>query len=520
MQTASARSRPCGLNSTIYGQKGFKFPFFVNTFSLQKNISNMKTWVKNTLQFCWLAACAFGSSNALLAQKTTVKQPQWQKLYIVPDKRHITRGDGKPFFWLGDTAWELFHRLNREEADYYLKNRADKGFTVIQAVILAELGGLTQPNQYGQLPLIENDPTKPNEAYFQHVDYVVNKAASLGLTVGLLPTWGDKFNKKWGQDPEIFTVANARIYGEYVGKRYKGKPIIWILGGDRNPETDTQAAIVQAMAEGVKAGCANTQLMTYHPTGQGNSAAFFHKDAWLNINMAQSGHGARDGKNYIYQRQNYALFPVKPTLDGEPRYEDLPIGLQNTNNDYFTAHDVRQAAWWAVLSGACGHTYGNNNVWQFFDPSRNPAIINARTHWRRALDYPGAFEMGFMRQLFEAHPWPKLIPNQGIIANENPQDGGYQMSAVADDSTFAVAYSPKGKPLKMNLSFLASKTNQLVAYWYNPRDGVSTKIGDFKPEGTVEFKPQTTSATTDWTLVIDDASQPWAGFGLKKVAKN
>jgi hypothetical protein len=25
---------------------------------------------------------------------------------------------------LGDTAWELFHRLNREEAQYYLSNRA------------------------------------------------------------------------------------------------------------------------------------------------------------------------------------------------------------------------------------------------------------------------------------------------------------------------------------------------------------------------------------------------------------
>ncbi|TAG23166.1 MAG: DUF4038 domain-containing protein [Cytophagia bacterium] len=434
---------------------------------------------------------------------------------MVPDKRFVMRGDGKPFFWLGDTAWELIHRLNREEADYYLKNRADKGFTVIQTVILAELDGLTQPNPYGHLPLANNDPTQPNEAYFQHVDYVVNKAASLGLVVGLLPTWGDKFNKKWGKDPEIFTPANARTYGEYVGKRYKGKPVIWILGGDRSPETDTQAAIVQAMAEGVKIGNGGTQLMTYHPTGGGNSAAFFHKDKWLSINMVQSGHGARDSKNYIYQRQNYALFPVKPTLDGEPRYEDLPVGLSNTNNDYFTAHDVRQAAWWAVLAGACGHTYGNHNIWQFFEPSRG-GVMYARTYWRRALDYPGAFEMGFMRRLFEAHPWQKLIPNQEVILNENPQDGGYQMAAVADDSTFLVAYTPKGKSLKIDLSRLASKTNQLVAYWYNPRDGFSTKIGEFKPEGSVEFKPTIVSATTDWTLVIDDASQLWAGFGLKK----
>ena len=451
----------------------------------------------------------------IFAQKPASKQPQWQKLYIVPDKRHITRGDGKPFFWLGDTAWELFHRLNREEADYYLKNRADKGFTVIQTVILAELNGLTQPNQYGQLPLLGNDPTKPNEAYFQHVDYVVNKAASLGLVVGLLPTWGDKFNKKWGVGPEIFTPENARIYGEYVGKRYKGKAVVWILGGDRNPETEAHYAIVRALAEGVRAGSANTQLMTYHPVGPGNSAAFFHKENWLNINMAQSGHAERDLKNYIFQRQNYALFPVKPTLDGEPRYEDIPVNFK-AENDYFTAHDVRQAAWWAVLSGACGHTYGNNNVWQFFDATRNPPILAARTNWRRALDQEGAFQVGFMKKLMEAHPWPKLVPNQAVILNENPQNADYQMAAVAEDSTFSIIYTPKGKTLSVDLARLASKTNQLLVYWYNPRDGVSTKIGDFKPEGKAEFKAPISSASTDWVLVLDDASQTWAGFGMKK----
>ena len=87
--------------------------------------------------------------------------------------------DGKPFFWMGDTAWELFHRLNREEATKYLKNRADNGFTVIQAVVLAELDGLHEPNAYGEIPLENDDPTKPREAYFQHVDFIIRKAAEL-----------------------------------------------------------------------------------------------------------------------------------------------------------------------------------------------------------------------------------------------------------------------------------------------------------------------------------------------------
>src|SRR5678815_2392146 len=112
------------------------------------------------------------------------------RLKVSENRRYLQYEDGRPFFYLGDTAWELFHRLNREEATQYLTNRAQKGFTVIQAVVLAQLGGLTVPNPYGDLPLVEKDPARPVEAYFQHVDFIVNKAEELGLFVGMLPTWG------------------------------------------------------------------------------------------------------------------------------------------------------------------------------------------------------------------------------------------------------------------------------------------------------------------------------------------
>jgi hypothetical protein len=133
-------------------------------------------------------------------------------LRISPNRRFIVRDDGTPFFYLGDTAWELFHRLTMAEAELYLRDRAAKGFTVIQAVALAELDGLRTPNMRGDLPLINDDPTRPNEAYFAHVDAVVDLAASLGLHIGMLPTWGDKWNQKWGVGPEIFTPERARLW--------------------------------------------------------------------------------------------------------------------------------------------------------------------------------------------------------------------------------------------------------------------------------------------------------------------
>src|SRR6185369_16462093 len=115
---------------------------------------------------------------------------------------------------------------NRADTQTYLDDRASKGFNVIQAVILAEFSGLTEPNADGELPLLDKtDPTKPNDKYFQHVDWAVDQMAKRGMYCAMLPTWGSNVNQKWGQGPEIFTPQNARVYGEYLGKRYKDKPI-------------------------------------------------------------------------------------------------------------------------------------------------------------------------------------------------------------------------------------------------------------------------------------------------------
>ncbi len=153
----------------------------------------------------------------------TFAQSPLPRLKVSSDKRFLVTADGKPFFWLGDTAWELFHRLNREDAEKYLKNRAERRFTVMQAVVLAELDGLDDPNAYGERPLVDNDPARPNEAYFAHVDWIVKRANALGIYVGMLPTWGDKWNKKWGVGPEIFTVANAEAYGAVAGATLQGR---------------------------------------------------------------------------------------------------------------------------------------------------------------------------------------------------------------------------------------------------------------------------------------------------------
>ncbi len=76
-----------------------------------------------------------------------------RRIRVSPSGRYLEREDGPALLYLGDTAWGLFHRLTRDEAERYLTDRARKGFTVVQAVVLAELDGLSVANANGDLPL-------------------------------------------------------------------------------------------------------------------------------------------------------------------------------------------------------------------------------------------------------------------------------------------------------------------------------------------------------------------------------
>ncbi|MBX3747814.1 MAG: glycoside hydrolase family 140 protein [Verrucomicrobiae bacterium] len=444
---------------------------------------------------------------------------------VGPSQRFLETTDGKPFFWLGDTAWELFHRLTREEADEYLRNRAAKGFTVIQAVALAELDGLNTPNAYGHRPLVGNDPGRPDvkdgpeNDYWDHVDWIVDRAGDLGLRIGFLPTWGDKWQAvRGGTGPVVFRPGNARAYGEWLGRRYGGRAVIWILGGDRNIESEEDRRIIDAMARGLRAGDGGRNLMTFHPRGPGRSSDYFHQVDWLDFNMHQSSHGGRDHDNGWFTAADHALKPAKPTLDGEPRYEQIPVGfyMQGPSRALrFDDYDVRQAAYWSMLAGACGHTYGHNSVWQMWVPGRD-AVIHADVPWREALDHPGAFQMGHLRRLFESRHFTHLVPDPDLVVDGPRQGGAKVRAARATDGSFALVYSPRGEPFSVRMGGVESP--QVQSSWFDPRYGTAYPIYRAGNEGVQTFTPPSSGRGQDWVLVLDDARRNFPMPGRGRVA--
>jgi hypothetical protein len=425
------------------------------------------------------------------------------KLRVAANRRYLEYDDGTPFFYLGDTAWELFHRLNHEEAQYYLRNRAAKGFTVIQAVALAELGGVDSANPYGDLPLINRDPSTPNEGYFRHVDKIVQYAEELGLFIGLLPTWGSWW-KLDGRETAIFTVDNARVYGRFIGERYRDSAIIWILGGDQNIETEEEHAIIEAMALGVKEGDRGAHLITYHPRGPGRSAETIHQAEWLDFNMCQSSHAAHDHDNGLFIDHDYELEPPKPTVDGEPRYEAMPVGFYHqevSRHDRFDDYDARQAAYWALMAGACGHTYGHNCVWQMWTPEREPKLW-ASMPWYESLDHAGAFQMGYVRRLVESYPFQELIPDQDMIL-DGPASGGAKIRAARSiNGTFAFVYSPRGE--RFTIDNRGFKARRLREFWYDPRYGCACYLHTATNAAFQTYTPPTSGRGNDWVLILED----------------
>ena len=440
------------------------------------------------------------------------------KLIVSENNRFIQYEDGTPFFYLGDTAWELFHRLNREETDKYLENRAQLGFTVIQAVVLAEENGLIDPNPYGHVPLENLDPTRPVESYFEHVDYIIYKAAEKGLFVALLPTWGDKWNKKWGQGPVVFTPENAVVYGKYLGNRYKDfENIIWVVGGDRPIENETHRQIINATARAIKSVDQN-HLMTFHPSGGQGSAQNFHDAEWLDFNMRQTGHSLANNGSFEAICSDYRREPVKPAFDGEPIYEDHPISFKKDENGHSVASDVRKLMYINLFSGAFGNTYGHHSVWQMWEEGRKP-VNYPLMPWFEAIHQPGAAQMQYGRWLIESRPFFTRIPDNSIIVPHKiptavPGAGQYRFVATRDlDGTYAMVYVPVGREFEVRMDVI--KGEQVNAWWFNPRDGMAEKIGTFTNKGTQKFQTPNPGENIDWILVIDDASKGYKKPGAQ-----
>ncbi len=437
-------------------------------------------------------------------------QPTLPLLKLSANHRYFATGANKPFFWLGDTGWLLFGKLTREEAAIYLEDRKQKGFNVIQVMLLHELGVV---NVYGDSALInrnvatpkitvgKNAKDKQQYDYWDHVDYIIDLAASKGLYMALVPVWGG--NVKSGG----VNLAQSKIYAKFLAGRYKSKTnIIWLNGGDIKGSDSLQVwnTIGATLHENDP-----RHLITFHPRGRSTSSEWFHNEKWLDFNMFQSGHKdyaqdtteLRIGEdNWKFVNGDYTLTPVKPTMDGEPSYEKIPHGLHDTLNGFWTDTDVRRYAYWSVFAGGAGFTYGHNAVMQFYKPGKKKGDFFATQSWRNAINDPGASQMQYLKKLILSKPYFERVPDQSLVAGKNGERHDYILATRGKDYAFIYVFN--GRPFEVNMGKIGG--TKVRSSWYNPRDEKKIIIGIFRNKGVAAFKPPTSKGDgNDWVLIVE-----------------
>jgi hypothetical protein len=362
------------------------------------------------------------------------------------------------------------------------------------------------------------------------VDYVVNRAESLGLYVALVPIWCKEYvNEK----TSVLTRDTAFSYGKFLGSRYKDKPVFWILGGDWYP--DGVEDLMRAMAAGISEGDGGAHLKTYHPTGIQSSGNWFHGEKWLDFNMVQSRHMIYN-RTYDLIARDWDRTPPKPVVEGESVYEGIQDELvyNDPNAKLIQPADVRRAAYCSIFAGAAGYAYGSHGVWNYRSSAgagRGDARVGVNLSFKDALEREAGTEMQYLRALVESRPALIRIPDQWLIVNDPLSTVDRIQACRGSDGSYIFVYTSSGKPVRVRLrdKIHDNLTGKVArAYWYDPRKGTSTPIGDIpktepgdrpadlrRGDITREFTPPSSGPGNDWVLVLDDATRNFPAPGKR-----
>ncbi len=417
---------------------------------------------------------------------------------VCDNGRYLVDQNNTPFFIQADTPWSLFVALAKTEAETYLENRSQKGFNTITVNLIehwykgdstaypfGSINGAGDAPFSGYLANDIPDFSRPNDVYFDHVDYVIGKALEKGIMVMMTPAYMGYIGTQEGWYTEVLAngATRCRDYGRYLGNRYKKFPnIIWIMDGDRNPDSLSRPLIREIIA-GIKEKD-STHLFTAHCHPTNSSRDQWEGESWLDLNAVYTYN--RNGKGtYIHEKclVNYQKIPVKPVFLFETTYE----GEHN-----FTSDQIRTEMYWGWLCGIGGQQMGNNPIWKFANG------------WQAAMDGQGSTDAARLKKLVDSRDWHKLEPdfNHKVVTSGYGSEERYISAAITTDGETIVVYiPPDGEPFHVDMSKVSGKKASI--WWYNPRNGDAVSAGKYATKNIRLFrKPD----NRDWVMVIDDAS--------------
>ncbi len=433
-------------------------------------------------------------------------------LKVSANNRYLTDAMGKPFLMVGDSAWSLLVNVNGPDTAYYFQTRASEGFNTVLAslVCVQYTGGRSDASMLdGTVPFTNSingqfDLALVNPAYFLEVSNMVQIAATNGLVMLLDPLeTGGFLNCATTNGP-----AKCLAYGQFVGNFFKGfTNIVWMNGNDYEvdtPDFGPYDACITNVAWGIKT-TAIDQLQSIEVSLSTAPADGMEDASWwpiMNWSQAYSWSPPYGYVLAVYNRTNYM-----PEILGEGHYENESIGWPPSynNTEYGTPLVIREQVWWTMLSGGCGHLYGNHYTWTF------PA------GWQSDMATPAVSNVGYATTLLLSYPWWKLTPDTNHLLLTSGY-GSYTMTgrcstndyvtaAATPDGSLMLAYLPAENTVTVNL---AQFSGGIRARWFDPTAGTYATISGspFANAGTQVFTPPGGNAAgdADWVLVLDTVS--------------
>jgi hypothetical protein len=431
--------------------------------------------------------------------------PTAYPLKVSPNGRYLVDQNGVPFLMTGDSPQALTVNLSEAEADAFFADRQAAGFNLVWINLLCATytGGRDDGSTYdGIIPFTGNLPSStvpdlatPNEAFFARVDDMLHLAAQHGLVVLLDPAETGSYLAVLNANG----ATKARNYGRYLGTRYKSfDNIIWMHGNDFQSWPNAgDDAVVQAVARGIHDTDdrhIHTVELDYQVSGSLDDASWA---PLIDLNASYTYYPTYAQVLTDYDRPN-----AIPTFLVEANYE-----FEHNAADLGTPAILRRQAYWALLSGAAGHLYGNRYTWPFIDG------------WQTNLDTPGSAQIGLVKFAFASRQWFNLVPDQdhsvvtagyGTYADSGALgDSDYLTAARTPDASLVMAYMPTRRTITVDMSRLGAA---VYAQWYDPTTGLYTVVSGspLANSGMHDFTPpgDNGDGDGDWLLVLEATSVP------------
>ena len=418
----------------------------------------------------------------------------------------------KPVFITGESAWSLQVQLSDPDIQFYLSDRASRGFNAIWVGLVDNFYSNHPPEDfYGNMPFNGADFTNENPAYWKRVDQTLTWAAGLGITVLADPAFvGYSCKGGYCESYRHSSIDVVAAYGQFLGSRYKEfRNIIWLIGGDADPTDGNVQSKLYALAKGIKS-IDSVHLMTTENYRGTSSIDIWSGARWLDLDALYLQPPDIPAKaNSDYTVQTYPVFMMEDWYEGEHSITEL---------------GVRQEGYWAVLSGSTlGRVFGNYAIWNF-----GWANLTSES-WKTELEATGTVGQVWLGRLFRSREHWKLEPDihhtvmtggydsRGLfsstwesarsLVHQVPYRLGSASSVAArtSDGQTIIAYVPNGNAatIEINMSKITDPGSQAKCWWFNPRDGSDIFIGDYRTVGSRKFTPPDAE---DWVLVIDGVS--------------